>query len=210
MSRHPAHEFRDRLHGRHDLPPVGELEGATGVRCAVAWALSSYADRNGIASPGVAELQRVAGGKQAAIRDALRWLVTVGLLERAGGGHRGRATEWRLLTGIGASHAAPIDGERCQITPTKVPAQWRPTSGTSEGAPQSAPTGATPAPFEEWPDVWANLALAPNPARAALRAAHRTLHAVTSRQLTRHRQTPGQRTLPLWVEVPDHRTEESE
>ena len=140
--RHPAHAFRDRVHGRRDLPPAGELPGATVLRVAVLLALANYADADGIAAPGVVEVARLLNVDESSVRRATRWAVGVGLIERVGGGHRGRAAEWQLVTSPGkAGTSTPLSGEKGgHRPPLKAGTRARPTSGTSRGAaPKAAP-----------------------------------------------------------------------
>lgn len=90
---HPAQSFRDRL--RTDPAPA--RAGGTPAHACVLLALANYADHDGIAYPGLAELSTVTGHHPDTIRRALSWAHSAGYIDRAGGGHRGRATAWRLI-----------------------------------------------------------------------------------------------------------------
>lgn len=157
---HPAQEFRERLLGRRDLAPVGQLPGATPARVAVLFALACYADRDLIAAPGRDVLAAITGQTPSTVTKSTLWAVGVGLLERAGGGYHGRATEWRLKVsphatlpeprssrkGDPGAHLSP--DERCALDAPKVSPTATPTRGTRG----TGPADASPDPWNTpWP-----------------------------------------------------------
>ena len=95
--RHPAQVFRDRLAGRLDLPPAGQLDGATVAYVAVLLALANYADARLLASPGRVELARQLALSEAAVKRAFGWAITAGLIERVRVGNKHGASVYRLI-----------------------------------------------------------------------------------------------------------------
>lgn len=111
-AQHPAQRFRERLLGRLDLEPVGSLPRATPAYAAVLLALPMYADRDLLASPGAAELAAVTGADERTVKRATAWGIRAGLLERVGGGHRGRAATFRLIVPPKGDTSDPLSDEK--------------------------------------------------------------------------------------------------